>query len=102
VSLQLTVLTDEAQAAAGPARASWIDTTDFATPFSDSPGNSSVAYCDPEHALAVAMVFNGMPGNEPHYRRLETVSTALYEDLGLSAPGAPGRDHPCPAITGLG
>jgi hypothetical protein len=28
--------------------ASWVDTTDFAAPFSDSPGNSSVAYCDPQ------------------------------------------------------
>lgn len=59
---------------------------------------SSVAFCDPEHALVVAMVFNGMPGHELHYRRLEAVSTAIYQDLGLVVPGAVGRDHPCPLV----
>jgi CubicO group peptidase (beta-lactamase class C family) len=58
---------------------------------------SSVAFCDPEHGLVVAMVFNGMPGHEPHYRRLEAVSTAIYEDLGLVDRHSAGRDHPCPA-----
>jgi CubicO group peptidase (beta-lactamase class C family) len=57
---------------------------------------SSVAYCDPDADLVVAMLFNGMPGNERHYRRLERVSTTIYEDLGLVTADAPGRDHECP------
>jgi CubicO group peptidase (beta-lactamase class C family) len=45
---------------------------------------SSVAFADPENGLAAALVFNGMPGEAPHQRRMRAALTALYEDLGLS------------------
>lgn len=44
---------------------------------------SSTAFADPDHDLAVAIVFNGMPGEPTHDRRLRMVTGALYEDLGL-------------------
>ena len=52
---------------------------------------SSIAYCDPEFGLVVAMQTNGMPGTEPHYKRLAAVSDAIYEDAGLAYPSDPGR-----------
>lgn len=58
---------------------------------------SSVAFCDPEHGLAVACIVNGMAGIA-HHRRFEAVMTALYVDLGLAAPDDPGRDHSRPKI----
>jgi CubicO group peptidase (beta-lactamase class C family) len=45
---------------------------------------SSVAFADPEHALAVALVFNGCPGDQAHYDRVHEVLGALYRDLGLA------------------
>jgi CubicO group peptidase (beta-lactamase class C family) len=44
---------------------------------------SSSAFADPEKGLAVAMVFNGTPGEVAHDRRIREILTALYEDLGL-------------------
>lgn len=44
---------------------------------------SSVAFADPEHALAVALICNGMPGEPANHRRTQPVLSALYEDLGL-------------------
>ena len=44
---------------------------------------SSTAFADSEHNLAVAIVFNGMPGELIHDRRLRLVTAALYEELGL-------------------
>ena len=41
---------------------------------------------------------NGMCGNDDHYLRLDAVTTALYEDLGLAPTGAPGRDKPFPSV----
>lgn len=58
---------------------------------------SSVAFCDPEHGLAVAVVFNGMIQTD-HAPRLESLFTALYVDLGLAAADDPGRDHPYPGV----
>ena len=49
---------------------------------------SSTGFCDPEHSLAVAMVFNGCPGEVPHGLRIRAALAALYEDLGL-APAQP-------------
>jgi CubicO group peptidase (beta-lactamase class C family) len=46
---------------------------------------SSVGMADPEHGLAVGLVFNGTPGDGRHTRRVRDVMTALYEDLGLAA-----------------
>jgi CubicO group peptidase (beta-lactamase class C family) len=57
---------------------------------------SSVAFRDPEHAVVVAVVCNGMPGREPHNARLDAISSALYVDLGLAQPGDAGRSKPFP------
>ena len=46
---------------------------------------SSVGFADPECGLAVAVVFNGMPGRKRHLDRIESVLGALYQDLGLAA-----------------
>lgn len=45
---------------------------------------SSTAFADPEHDLAVALVFNAMPGEPTHDRRLRLVTAAIYEDLALA------------------
>lgn len=45
---------------------------------------SSTGFADPEHNLAVAVVFNGMPGELANDRRLRMVTSAIYEDLGLA------------------
>lgn len=45
---------------------------------------SSTAFADPERNLAVALVFNAMPGEPNHDRRLRQVTTAIYEDLELA------------------
>lgn len=52
---------------------------------------SSVAFCDPEHDLVVALVCNGMPERERHERRMHEFAAAVYVDLGIAAPDAPGR-----------
>lgn len=46
---------------------------------------SSVGFADPEHGLAVALAFNGLPGEPRHNRRIREVLTALYEDLSLTS-----------------
>ena len=56
--------------------------------FGHSGSQSSVAMADPEHALVVALVFNGMPGEARHQRRIRAVIEALYVDLGLVARSA--------------
>jgi CubicO group peptidase (beta-lactamase class C family) len=43
-------------------------------------------FADPENALAVAIAWNGRPGEAAHDRRLRETLTAVYEDLGLAAP----------------
>lgn len=47
---------------------------------------SSVGLADPAHGLAVAIAFNGMPGEMRHQRRMHAILAALYEDLGLAQP----------------
>ena len=64
--------------------------------FGHGGGQSSVGFADPEHALVVAVVMNGLPGPQAHYRRLSEVTAAIYEDAGLAHPSDPGRDHPVP------
>jgi CubicO group peptidase (beta-lactamase class C family) len=49
---------------------------------------SSVGFADPQHALAVAIVFNGCPGEAPHGIRIRQATAALYEDLALAPPPA--------------
>lgn len=64
--------------------------------FGHGGGQSSVAFADPEHALVVAVVMNGLPGPQAHYKRLSEITAAIYEDAGLAEPGDPGREHPVP------
>jgi len=51
--------------------------------FGHSGSQSSAAFADPDHHLAVALVFNGMPGEVAHQQRMRSCLSALYEDLGL-------------------
>jgi len=52
--------------------------------FGHGGNQSSVAFADPEYALAVVIIFNGMPGEEAHQRRMRAALTALYEDLDIA------------------
>lgn len=45
---------------------------------------STIAFADPGHNLAVAVTFNGLPGEPKHNKRAREFATTLYEDLGLS------------------
>lgn len=48
-------------------------------------GRQSVAgFADPERGLAVAIWFNGLPGEPKHNQRIREVATAIYEDLDLA------------------
>ncbi|HYO15292.1 MAG TPA: serine hydrolase domain-containing protein, partial [Thermoanaerobaculia bacterium] len=55
--------------------------------FGHSGYRSSTGFADPEHGLAVALVFNGTPSNDLHERRIRAALDAVYEDLGLAAVG---------------
>lgn len=82
-----------------------IDTVSYgrhasARTYGHGGAQSSVGLADPEYGLVVALVTNGMPGRERHYRRFEAVCSALYEDLALVPPGSAGRSHPMP-VTAL-
>jgi CubicO group peptidase (beta-lactamase class C family) len=59
---------------------------------------SAISFADPEHGLVAVVQTNGMCGNDDHYLRLDAATTALYEDLGLATPAAPGRDKPFPSV----
>jgi CubicO group peptidase (beta-lactamase class C family) len=48
---------------------------------------SSVAFADPEAALVVALVWNGMVDEARHAERVRRTLSALYEDLGLVPVG---------------
>ncbi|MEM9345633.1 MAG: serine hydrolase domain-containing protein [Planctomycetota bacterium] len=52
--------------------------------FGHGGAQSSIAFADPEHHLAVGLVFNGMPGEAKHQQRVNPVLEALYQDLGLA------------------
>ena len=64
--------------------------------FGHGGAQSSMAYCDPEHGLVVALQTNGMPGTQKHYVRMAALSDAIYEDAGIASPDDPGREkaHP--------
>ncbi len=47
---------------------------------------SSFAFADPDHDLAVAVVFNGIVDHETAFLRRPVLVKALYSDLGLDAP----------------
>lgn len=53
--------------------------------FGHCGNQSSAAFADPAHDLAVVVVFNGMPGEPQHQRRMHAVLGAVYEDLALDA-----------------
>jgi CubicO group peptidase (beta-lactamase class C family) len=59
---------------------------------------SAISLADPESGLVAVVQTNGMCGNDDHYLRLAAITTALYTDLGLAAPDAPGRDKPFPSV----
>lgn len=52
--------------------------------FGHSGFQSSAAFADPEHGLAVALVFNGCPGENAHQQRIHDTLGTLYEELGLT------------------
>ena len=51
--------------------------------FGHSGIQSSAAFADPAHGLAVAIIFNGAPGEKAHQQRMHDALGALYMDLGL-------------------
>jgi CubicO group peptidase (beta-lactamase class C family) len=51
--------------------------------FGHSGSQSSCAFADPKHGLAVAWICNGQPGEPRHQKRARELNTAIYEDLGL-------------------
>lgn len=46
---------------------------------------SSTAFCDPAHALVVALGVTGTPSDAAHARRFDELLAAVYVDLGLAA-----------------
>lgn len=52
--------------------------------FGHGGAQSSTAFADPEHDLAIALVCNGMPGEAAHQPRMRRILAAIYEDLGLA------------------
>src|SRR5207302_8129727 len=65
----------------------------YASPrtFGHSGARSSIGYCDPEHGLVVACVFNGAPTEEQHDARTRAVNASIYEELGLAHAVSPDR-----------
>jgi CubicO group peptidase (beta-lactamase class C family) len=51
--------------------------------FGHSGNQSSCAFADPVHRLAVAWLTNGMPGERRSQQRQRAINNAIYEDLGL-------------------
>jgi CubicO group peptidase (beta-lactamase class C family) len=52
----------------------------------------SVGFADPEYGLAVGFIANGNLDRQRHSRRIDAICSAIYEDLGLASPDAPGRN----------
>ena len=52
--------------------------------FGHSGSRSSIGYCDPEHGLVVACLFNGAPDEPTHDARMRAVNAAIYQDLGVA------------------
>jgi CubicO group peptidase (beta-lactamase class C family) len=48
--------------------------------FGHGGSQSSTGFCDPQKRLVVAVVFNGMPGEELHQARMRETLTAIYQD----------------------
>jgi CubicO group peptidase (beta-lactamase class C family) len=51
--------------------------------FGHSGAQSSCSFCDPEHALVVAWLCNGRPGETQHQARQRMINDAIYKDLGI-------------------
>ncbi|MBN4059449.1 beta-lactamase family protein [Dehalococcoides mccartyi] len=56
-----------------------------AATFGHGGKESSTGFADPERGLAVSLVFNGMPGEPAHDRRLKQVLAAVYEAVARSS-----------------
>lgn len=54
--------------------------------FGHSGYRSSTAFADPEAGLVVALAVNGTPAAPAHTERFHRLTTAIYEDLGLTDP----------------
>jgi CubicO group peptidase (beta-lactamase class C family) len=52
--------------------------------FGHGGAQSSCAFADPKHGLAVAWAVNGVPGERRHQHRAHELNSAIYEDLGLT------------------
>ncbi len=52
--------------------------------FGHSGSQSSAAFADPEHNLVIVLVFDGMPGETAHQKRMRACLNAIYEDLGIT------------------
>jgi CubicO group peptidase (beta-lactamase class C family) len=52
--------------------------------YGHSGARSSVAFCDPDARVVVALAVNGLPDDETHRARFERLTAAIYEDLGLA------------------
>lgn len=52
--------------------------------FGHSGNQSTCAFADPAHGLAVAWACTGMPGDAAHDARQKAINAAIYEDLGLA------------------
>lgn len=63
------------------AASAWFGSRCSPHSFGHAGYRSSVAFADPERGLAVALIFNGMCGDEAHARRVSSVLEALYEDF---------------------
>jgi CubicO group peptidase (beta-lactamase class C family) len=59
---------------------------------------SAISFADPECGLVAVVQTNGMCGNDDHYHRLADIASALYVDLGLASPDAPGRVKAFPSV----
>lgn len=68
----------------GPASA-WYGPACSARAFGHGGFRCSVGFADPAHALAAAVVFNGMPTDAAHAARVHATLAALYADLALGA-----------------
>ncbi len=56
--------------------------------YGHSGDRSSVAFADPEHHLVVAILLNGLPDPQAHLERIDALTAAIYEDLGLTEGSA--------------
>jgi CubicO group peptidase (beta-lactamase class C family) len=51
--------------------------------FGHCGNQSTAAFCDPAHDLCAVLLFNGLPGEETHQKRMRAALDALYQDLKL-------------------